>query len=182
MPASEPGAKKTKMKKNLIRYLAAVACCFSVAVAHADKGSPCLIFTGAAEKERVFDLEEFNRITFGEHSIMVLNSEDPASGVELLYTKYHHITFEDRDLSGIGGISVSDGISFKYDKATQSLSLTSEEATTAYKVGIFSSDGVLVCHTTMHSGESVSLDMLASGVYIAVATGGNNVQKIKFAK
>lgn len=181
MPASEPGAKKTKMKKNLIRYLAAVACCFCVAGAHADKGSPCLVFTGEAEKERVFDLKEFNRITFGEHSIVVLNSADPASGVELPYTEYNRIAFDSRDLSGIGDVSVSETASFRYDRSTSSLSYVSDDEA-ACRVGVFSANGVLVCHTTMYGGQSVSLEALAPGMYIAVATVNNNVQKIKFVK
>lgn len=174
--------KEIKMKKSTIRYLVMAACCISSAGALADTPTPCLIFTGEAQKECVVDLSKYNHITFGENSMTVSDQNNPAISLELLYTEYSHMVFEERDLSGIGEVSALDGVSFKYDKATQSLSLTSEEPTAAYNVGIFSSNGVMVCHTTMRGGDSVSLDMLAPGVYVAVATNGNNVQKIKFLR
>lgn len=174
--------KEIKMKKSTIRYLVMAACCISSAGAVADTPTPCLIFTGEAQKECVVDLSKYNHITFGENSMTVSDQNNPAISLELLYTEYSHMVFEERDLSGIGEVSALDGVSFKYDKATQSLSLTSEEPTAAYNVGIFSSNGVMVCHTTMRGGDSVSLDMLAPGVYVAVATNGNNVQKIKFLR
>lgn len=169
------------MKKIKILYLVIAACSFSPPALTAKEPVPCLIFSGDSDQECVFDLSKFNRITFGEYSMTVSNSDDPASQTELLYSDVFRIAIDNRELDGLDEVSTSDETSFIYDRAVDALRLTSTNEV-SYTVGIFNTDGVMLCYTTMRSGESVSLEALVPGLYIAVAAGNNDIQKIKFIK
>lgn len=169
------------MKKHSIRWLAGALCVLSAAGMSADTGTPCLVFTGAAQDELVLALKDYSRITFGRDAMRVMNPSDSGNSVELPYSDYCRLTFEARDLSALGESALGEDASFVYDKELLTLSFISRNGD-GCKAAIFSVKGVMVCHTTMRSGDSVSLEALAPGVYIAVASDGDRIYKIKFVK
>lgn len=174
-----PEALKTKMKK--ILSLVVAAGCLATIEARADDGSLCLIFSGGAGQERVFDLNQFNRITFGSSFMTVSGSSDTENKVELLYSAFHHISVENRLLTGIDEVSAQEDTAFLYNKTTSSLIITAPKEI-VYNVGVFTTDGVMKCHAEMRGGDIISIEALPSGFYIAVATGGNDIHTIKFVK
>ncbi len=147
----------------------------------ADDGTPCLIFTGAADQPCALDLARYNRVVFGENSMTAVNTKDPSDKVELLYSAYHHLEVGTAQASGIGGVE-APAFALSYDAENQALKLEGSDAESKFAVGVFNVGGVLVCHTELRPGESASLANLASGVYIAVAAGEQGAQKIKFVK
>lgn len=163
------------------KLLVALLCCIGYAMpVVADEGTPCLIFSGAAGKEYALDLARYNRITFGENSMTVSNTKDPSDKIELLYSAYHHLEVGIAQASGLEDVVASEFM-IVYEPETSTLKVESSNDNT-FAVGVFNINGVLVCHTQLRGGQGVSLESLAPGVYIAVATGETGAQKIKFVK
>lgn len=155
----------------------------AVKMAHAAEEKPCLIFSGETEARHLLDLEEFNRITFGEHSMTISHSDKSENRIELLYSAYHRF----RVGSGIPSVSAIDEIpdadteSFVYERLSQTLKICGESEN-VYAVGIFNLTGTLIARAELRGGESVSVKTLEPAVYIAVAVNGKDVKKIKFVK
>ncbi len=150
-------------------------------MSNAEETKPCLIFTGASETKHVLDLEEFNRITFGEHSMTVTHSDHPENQIELLYSAFHRFEVGDGIATDIIEIPNEGSVEILYNKPEQTLQLTGD-GDSVYSTGIFSLNGTLVCRTNLRYGESVSLESLEPGVYIAIAVNGDDIRKIKFVK
>ncbi len=147
----------------------------------AEVKKPCLIFQGDAVENLSIDLDRYNRIKFGDESMVLSSSENPGTTLELLYTAYNQFLVGDSNPnSAMEDITAVD-VRLIYNAAEQTLALmgVSEEI---YSVGIFNLSGVLLRSTSLTAGEAVSVQSLGSGVYVAVALNSTNSQTIKFVK
>lgn len=159
-----------------------VATCFLIsAEAAADEGRVSLIFSGDTGQELVFDLEQFNRIAFEDTFMNVSDYRAPRGKQRLRYSDYYRIAFDYRQAGALGDVSVSPDVSFHYDRPTSSLTLTAAK-NTVFNVEISTVYGTLVYQTVMRDGDCVPLVSLPDGLYVAVAVGENDIQKIKFIK
>ncbi len=170
------------MKRKITVGLSAVllSC---VCTAKAQEEVPCLIFTGASDSQYCVDLSKLNRITFGDDGMTVSSSTDSHTPeVTLLYALYNHIEIGDAtptDVSGIGIIKTDGDSKLIYINNEKSLRLESPYSK-PYSIGIFSLNGTLIATSTMTAGQSLSLEALSSGTYIAVATDGKSQISLKF--
>ena len=151
--------------------------------ARAETKVPCLIFTGASDTEQCFDLEKQNRITFTDAGMIVSSSKDTGiPDVQLPYTLFNHIEVSDAvptESSGVIDI-VSDTYSrLVFDSDTKSVMIKSISET-PYSIGIFSVKGTLIAMSEVRAGQSLSVEELVAGVYVAIATGGESKLTLKF--
>lgn len=151
----------------------------------ADTKVPCLIFSGNAEKEHSIDLSRLNRITFGGDSMVITSSRDDyAQPVELLYSLYHHLeigeAFPTDILSGISAADSATASSLHFDAASRLLHLNSD-GDAAFSAGVFDLGGhLLLTADGLSDGDAVTLEALAPGVYIALASDGITKLTLKF--
>lgn len=167
------------MRKSLL--ITTICCIVSVNATYADEKVPCFIFSGPSGSENVFALDKYNRITFGNTSMFVSNPANPDDKIEMLYSAYNRFRVGDAVPSGIESVADDNSLLLTYDAATGSLRLYGDSGKN-YAVGIFSISGVMVFQTHLHGDESVSLETLGNGVYIAIAIGENKTYKLKFVK
>lgn len=169
---------KRKIKVGLSAVLLSCVC-----TAKAQEEVPCLIFTGASESEYCIDLSKLNRITFGEEGMTVSASGDSQTPeVNLLYALYNHIQIGEAtptDVSGVDIVKSDEKSLLRYIFNEKSLILESSTSS-AYSIGIFSLNGTLIATSSMTAGQSLSLEALTSGTYIAVATDGKSQISLKF--
>ncbi|MDE6697656.1 MAG: T9SS type A sorting domain-containing protein [Muribaculaceae bacterium] len=151
--------------------------------AKAQESAPCLIFTGNSDSHYNIDLSRLNRITFGEEGMTISSSTDSDTPeVILLYTLYNHFTIADAiptDASGVDEVKADGNVQLRFISNAKSLALESSSSS-AYTIGIFSINGTLIATSSMTAGQSLSLDALTPGTYIAVATNGESQISIKF--
>lgn len=144
---------------------------------------PCLIFSGNAGKKNHLDLSAFNRITFGENSIVVSSSKDETrEPVEMLYSLYHHFTVGDAvpdNFSGVEVTEVGEESRIFVDGESRLLHLQSWSAS-PFSVGVFDIGGRLMLTCNLSAGDALTLDALPAGSYIAVATDGAVRLTLKF--
>ena len=143
-------------------------------ISKAETKVPCFIFSDNADRERSIDLAKLNRITFGENSMLISSSrDDVAEPVELLYALYHHIEIGDSNasdiLTGIESVDVDVSSNICIDTQSKLLFLISD-SDSSFSVGIFNLSGQLLLMSELRNGESMALETLAPGVYVAVAT------------
>lgn len=154
-----------------------------VCPANAQDEVPCLIFTGNSDSEYCIDLSKLNRITFGDEGMTISSSTDSNSpDVTLLYALYNHLEIGDAiptDASGVVTVKAEGNSQLKFDFKTKSLSLETPSSST-YSIGIFSLNGMLIATSAMTAGQSLSLEALSTGTYIAVATNGESQISVKF--
>lgn len=140
----------------------------------------CLVFSGHSGQEYALDMALFNRITFGENSMIVTGPDNSSSRKELLYTAFHHLEFKKAKPSEVNELSISSTNLF-YDRASDSIKLTTDSDKSC-TVGIFNLDGILMMSAEISNGNALSIEKLPTGIYIAVAVGANLNQRIKFVK
>lgn len=102
--------------------------------------------------------------------------------VNLLYALYNHLEIGNAtptDASGVDTVRGDENSQFRLAYTSKSLVLESPSSS-PYSIGIFSLNGTLIATSTMTAGQSLSLDALASGTYIAVATNGESQISLKF--
>ncbi len=156
---------------------------FSVGRATAADVVPCLIFTGNSETEHCIDLAALNRITFGDDGMIINSSKDDSvEGITLLYALFNHLEIGDAtptDNSGSAEIIADDDSHLLYRSDTKSLTIE-YASDTPFTLGIFNFKGAMIATSQICAGQSLSVEALASGAYIAVATNGETTLKIKF--
>ncbi len=152
-------------------------CAFS---ASAEDKKPCLIFSGHSGADYAVDLSKFNRIRFDSESMTLTGPDDGGNRLEMLYSAYNCIKVGECEPSGIKEVT-EHGVRLVYDRTHQSITIvgTREDV---YTVGVFNMCGVLVFRSEIKTGASVSVDILGKGTYIAVLTGKESVQPLKFIK
>lgn len=175
-------AKATFPSKKLFTRacIAGVTLCMGLSAAAANE-VPCLVFTGNSETENRLDLSKFNRISFGDKS-MTITSSNHSETIELLYSLFHHLEIKNAiptDLSGITEIIEDSEAQLLFDSSSKFLRIDAD-SDTAYQLGIFNMKGYLLATSELRGGESVSIEGLESGIYVAVATDGNRKLTIKF--
>lgn len=157
---------------------------FSCFVCEAETKVPCLIFSGNTEKDLSIDLSSLNRITFGDNSMIISSSKDGSKeSVELLYSLYHHIEIGDdfpaNNVTSVDNISDDPANRFYVDPKSKLLYLQTT-SNTNFQVGVFDINGNLLITSDLYNGDSVMLDALSPGVYIAVASDGETKLSLKF--
>lgn len=144
---------------------------------------PCLVFSGSAERENHFDLAEYNRVAFGENSIVVTSSKDESrKPVEMLYSLYHHFTVGDAEPDDFSGIDVAENgeeSRILVDGDLRLLRLQSWSAS-PFSVAVFDIGGRLMLTGELNGGDALTLEALAAGSYIAVASDGKVRLGLKF--
>ncbi len=156
----------------------------SCLVCKAETKVPCLIFAGNAEKEHSIDLASLNRITFGDNSMVISSSKNASKeSVELLYSLYNHLEIGDETPTDIGASVdvISDDSNYRIYVDTQSKLLYIQTTSDSkFSVGVFNVSGNLLLTSELYNGEAVTLDALASDVYIAIASDGKTQLNLKF--
>lgn len=102
--------------------------------------------------------------------------------VNLLYALYNHFTIGDAiptDASGVDAVKADGNTQLRFISNAKSLVLESGSSST-YTIGIFSLNGTLIATSSMTAGQSLPLDALTPGAYIAVATNGESQINVKF--
>lgn len=144
---------------------------------------PCLIFTGNSESEFCADLSVHNRIYFKENSILLTSSnEDEDNGLALPYYKFNHFNIAETIPSltvGTEDIDVATGDLLRYDNRIKSLLLFSSNES-SYDIGIYNTKGTLIAVSSLAGGQSLSLEAVSPGVYIAVAINNESKLTLKF--
>lgn len=160
--------------------MSGILCC-SMAIKAADE-VPCLIFSGGSPTEHCIDLEKLNRITFGNDRMIISSSKDnSAENVELLYSLFHHLEVGDAipTLSALDETTISAVSDIRFNPDTKSLIIESDSEL-PFTTGIFTVSGNLMINSIVNAGESISVQILTPGVYIAVATDGEIKLTLKF--
>lgn len=156
----------------------------SCLVCRAETKVPCLILSGNAEKEHCIDLASLNRITFGDNSMIISSSQDAGKkSVELLYSLYHHLEIGNAIPTDTGAsvdVISADPKSRIYVDAQSRLLHLQTNSESIFQVGVFNVNGNLLLTSELSDGDAVTLESLASGVYIAVASDGNAKLVLKF--
>lgn len=155
-------------------------CCFCRVSA---EEVPCLIFTGNSETECCIDLEKLNRITFGDTGMTVSSSTGNCTEeMQLLYSLFNHIEIGDAVPTGSVGLEAIEAdnasrIVFVGD--TKSIVIESDSES-LFSMGIFSLKGTLIATSHLYANQSLSVDALPSGIYIALATNDESKLSLKF--
>lgn len=157
---------------------------FTCFLCKAEKIVPCLIFSGNAETEHCIDLAKLNRITFGHNSMVISSSrEDDDSSVELLYSLYHHLEVRDAEPSnidvGLETIDAESGSRLYFDSQSRLLYLQSS-SDSEFSIGIFDLEGKLLLKSELKDGDSLPLETLDPGIYIAIASDSKIKIDLKF--
>lgn len=151
--------------------------------AKAQNPVPCLIFSGNADTEHSIDLAEKNRIYVTADGMKVSSRhEDPSAEVLLPFSNYHRFRIGMRipDTLTETGYILSDGSSsLVFLSDTKSIFLKSVKES-VFSIGIYNLSGVLIASSAMHSGQSLSLEPLPAGMYIATASDGETNLMLKF--
>lgn len=144
---------------------------------------PCLIFSGSAETENCLDLAKFNRITFEYDGMTVSSSKiDGVQEAFFAYSLYNHLEIGDRipnDFSGVDGVFGDENAKLLYCSDTRSL-IVESSADNPYGIRVFNLTGAVIASSTVYPGESMSVNALSPGIYIAVATDGKIKSTLKF--
>ena len=139
-----------------------------------------LVFSGNSGKDEVFDLAEYNRISFGTDKMIISNRDDLSNRIILPYSSYNRFRVEEYFFSEITPVITYEN-SLSYSTATKELYLnTAPDA--VFGISIFSLDGMLALHQEMKGGGSLSVGGLRGGTYIAVASGDQGNYIMKFIK
>lgn len=144
---------------------------------------PCLVFTGESMSPSLFDMEIFKRVYVGEDSFIVHAPDNTEyEDTELPYSLFNRLEFKSSSLTdGVQKITAQNESStvLRYVADSHALCLTSESSS-VYKTGIFTTSGTLVATTSLKGGQSVSVQQLTPGMYVAVATNGAKSYVTKF--
>lgn len=186
LTVSPKAFRLSPMKLNRIialLWLAAFMLLF-VCRASANDEVPCLIFTGNSETAHCIDLAVHNRITFSNDGMTVSSSmDDGTEELQLLYSHYHHIeigeTVPTGESAGIDRIASDTDSQLLINTDTKSLSVVSD-SDLPFSIGIFNLNGNLLATSSLHGGQTLSLEALTAGAYIAVATDGTTKLTVKF--
>ena len=147
----------------------------------ADNVKPCLIFSDASGADYAVDLERFNRISFGENSMVLTNTNDESAMIELLYTAYSRFKVgEEVPSAAIEEIDIADS-RIVYSPTSRSL-LIEGESRESFNLGVFNMSGALVTRGTVSVEQPFSVSGLERGVYVAVAVGEKSEISVKFIK
>ena len=143
---------------------------------------PHLVITGVAEEPVKVELEQYNRIYFGENSLTLRSTADTnAADIELLYSLYNRMEIKDEPKQSVGveDVVADSGATLAYLAAQKELTLTASTAD-KFTVGVFNGGGLLVLAGKIAAGETISVANLAPGVYVAVATDDSAKTNLKF--
>ncbi len=146
---------------------------------------PCLILSGSGGTDYAVDLMKFNRIAFGEESMTLSNSSSSDAPLEILYSAYNRFKVGDAEPtveSAIDEIAGESPIQLTYSRSDRSLTLTADGCDETFSVGVFNMNGTLILHGELRPGESLAVESLGSGAYVAVAVGKDFSQSLKFVK
>lgn len=102
--------------------------------------------------------------------------------VQFLYSLFHHLEIGDAiptNPAGLDDIEADVISQLRFKAATKEIVLDSDSES-PYTIGIFSLKGTLIATSEMFGGQSLSVERLASGVYIAVASNGETKLSLKF--
>lgn len=185
MPDREPTAFYATMKHTCLVKLAGVMSVVLLPglLCEAETKVPCFIFSGNADKERCIDLASLNRITFGNNSMVISSSKNgDTPQVELLYSLYHHFIIDDAypdGTSGLTSVNKESETEMYVDRQSKMLHLNGH-AECKYVVGIFNMNGNMMMNLALSPGDAVPLEKLMPGVYIAIASNGNEKLSLKF--
>ena len=166
---------------SFIRGVPIICLMIACGAIRADEVKPCLILSGHTESDLAIDLDKFNRISFGPESMTLTSTNDPEASSEMLYSVYNRLKIDYANPSvGVEEVEVCK-FDFLYHKSVQSLSVTTE-GTEPVKVGVFNLSGTLVINAQLNNGESLSVESLSPGAYVAVAVDKSGSKSIKFIK
>lgn len=151
--------------------------------AYGENVVPCLIFTGNSGSKQSLDLSKLNRITFDNDGFTVSSSNGGSTeGIRLLYSLFNHIEIGDdtpTNVNGIDKISISTDSKLLFREADRGLKIETP-STNQFMIGIFNMNGVIVATSNMDTNDSLSLEALSPGAYVAVATDGEIKLTLKF--
>lgn len=146
----------------------------------AQQQKPALIFSGAAGDNYAIDLEKYNRIYFGESGMKLVDSNNPADNMDVLYAAYHKFRVGEAYISGLEDVSDVDS-PLVYNPIEQTLAISGDSEDT-YRIGVFGLNGMLMLSGLLNGTETISVESLPKGVYIAVAVGNKSNKTLKFLK
>lgn len=143
---------------------------------------PCLIFKGESQEDCRVDLSVFNRITFVENGMLLTSSKNVTEEeVLLLYSMYNRMETG----AAIPTISVDvDKIvaesndALHFDAAAKTIHLQSG-SDKEFAIGVFTPEGAMAATAKISADMPLSLQNLASGIYIAIATDGKTSMTLK---
>ena len=162
-------------------FTGSLFCCFCSVRAEAKV--PCLIFTGASDTELCLDLEKLNRITFTDDGMIVSSPRDGSiPDVQMSYTLFNHIEIGDAvptTSSGVDEIVTDTDSRLLFVSDTKSIVIESASEI-PYSLCIFSLKGTLIAMSNVCASQSLSVEGLVPGIYIAVATDGESQLTLKF--
>ena len=143
----------------------------------------CLIFTGNSATPTCIDLNKLNRISFGEDEMTISSSdESDEPEVKLLYSLFNHIEVGDAVPTDIAAVEITEAegnAKLRFIADAKSLTVDSD-SDVPYSIGIFNLSGTLIATSNMKAGQSLSLEALPDGTYIAVATDTHSRLILKF--
>ncbi len=160
--------------------LPAILCCVGFNRSYSDEVLPRLIFTGNAAENKEVSLDEYNRIEFGDNSMFVKSKKDPSAVIELPYSDFSRFSVSEDLLSGVGLTEVN-GSSIWWDAESGALHLDTN-TTAVSEVRVFNLFGMQVMSAEMRGGDILELSSLPNGIYVATASCGDGIHKIKFVK
>lgn len=102
--------------------------------------------------------------------------------VKLLYSLFNRLEIGDAvptDLSSVKIVEAEGNAKLLFNADTKLLALESDSEQ-PYSIGIFSLKGTLIATSKIAAGQTLSLNDLSDGTYIAVATDGKSRLTIKF--
>ena len=144
---------------------------------------PCIVLSGASEKNINIELAKYNRIYFNENSVTVSSTSDEnLKDIELLYSLFNHLEFKNAipsDESSNVSETIANGVNRLRYLDNKSLIIDSEH-NTEFVVGVFNPSGTLIVSTRAQANNIISLEHLSSGVYLAIATNEGIKLSIKF--
>ena len=162
--------------------LAGLSLLFGSGVVGAQETVPCLIFTGNSDISQLFDLAQTNRVSYGENEMLISSKDSMSDPTPLLYSLFHHIEIGEGTPSIITGMEELDSVignKLSYNSEDKLLTLESS-STIPFSLGIFDFKGVLIATSSLSGGQTLSLEALAEGVYIAVASNSESNLNLKF--
>ena len=144
---------------------------------------PSLIFSGDAQRQHVVALDQYNRVSFGPESMTLTHSDDPTALLQLPYSSYNLFSIGEAEptasISDIVAEAPTQSALFAYDAAIQSLRSTSVDL---LNISVYNLAGHCLLTATLAEGETLPVDTLIKGIYLAKAETKSTTNTIKFIK
>ena len=107
---------------------------------------------------------------------------DSTEKVKLLYSLFNRIKIDDAvptESAGLDEVEIDADSRMVFQRDTKSIVIESP-SDLPYSIGIFSLHGSLIAMSTANAGQSLSVEALTPGAYIAVATNSDSKLTLKF--